>query len=312
MSPQKTLNKTIDVLGLGNTAVDDLLIVPHYPPADAKVHVQSSSRQCGGLASTALVAAARLGARGAYAGCLGNDSLSQFVEEALRREGVDLTHLVRRDDAAPSHSNIIVVPATGTRTIFCNTAHFCGADDTRPEAEVIRSTKVLMVDRFGTRGMIRAATIAREAGIPVVSDIESSDFEMFDELFSLVDHLILSEDFAQSHTDTQTPEDAASALWNEARHTVVVTCGSQGSVAVSKEYPDLQPRRHATFKVEVADTTGCGDAFHGAYAAALAQGLVIDERIRLAAATAALKATKPGGQAGLPDRATVEKFLAAQ
>ena len=57
------------------------------------------------------------------------------------------------------------------------------------------------------------------------------------------------------------------------------------------------------------DTTGCGDVFHGAYAAALSEGLDLAARIRLASATAALSATHSGGQAGIPARDTVEAFL---
>jgi sugar/nucleoside kinase (ribokinase family) len=60
------------------------------------------------------------------------------------------------------------------------------------------------------------------------------------------------------------------------------------------------------------DTTSCGDVFHGAYASALAWGLGLDERVRLACAAAALKATRPGGQAGIPTRAAVESFLQGQ
>ena len=59
----------------------------------------------------------------------------------------------------------------------------------------------------------------------------------------------------------------------------------------------------------MADTTGCGDVFHGGYAAAFTRGLAAADRIRYAAAAAALKATKPGGQAGIPTRAEVETLL---
>jgi sulfofructose kinase len=301
-----------DVLGLGNTAVDDILFVPHYPPADSKVAVIKSARQCGGLAATALVAASRLGAKCAYAGMLGHDELSIYVEENLLREGIDLTYVVRRPDAAPSHSTIVVVKETGTRNIFCETASLSGADDNLPSEEFIRNTKVLMIDRWGTQGMLRAASIARKAGIPVVSDIESSNFEGFGELFAAVDHVIISVDFALEYTGESTPEAAAKALWNPDRHTIVVTCGANGSVAISKEYSDLNPRRHQAFAVEVVDTTGCGDVFHGAYAAALAEGLDLDRRLEMAAATSALKATVPGGQAGIPSRKTVDDFLQAR
>ncbi len=76
-----------DVLGLGAVAVDDLLYVDAYPAPESKVRLRHRLRQCGGLTGTALVAAARLGARCAYAGLLGHDELSAYVIEGLRRGG---------------------------------------------------------------------------------------------------------------------------------------------------------------------------------------------------------------------------------
>ena len=64
-------------------------------------------------------------------------------------------------------------------------------------------------------------------------------------------------------------------------------------------------------RVAARDTTGCGDVFHGAYAMALARGMNLVDRLRWASATAALKATQHGGQAGIPDAAEVKRFLAA-
>src|SRR5262249_47191307 len=89
MPPQTAgASVTLDVLGLGCVAGDDLLYVAAYPPADAKVQVRRRERQCGGLTGTALVAAARLGSRCAYAGVLGEDEDSRFVVDCLRREGI--------------------------------------------------------------------------------------------------------------------------------------------------------------------------------------------------------------------------------
>src|ERR1044071_3929876 len=83
-------HKKLDVLGLGCAAVDDIFYVEQYPPPDAKIHVLKRERHCGGLTATALVAAARLGARCAFAGTLGYDEGSEFVLETFRREGVDV------------------------------------------------------------------------------------------------------------------------------------------------------------------------------------------------------------------------------
>jgi sulfofructose kinase len=295
-----------DVLGLGCVAVDDLLCIPSYPPPEAKVRVTRRERQCGGLTATALVAAARLGARCAYAGVLGDDEDSQFVADSLRREGIDLTYLRRRPDARPIHSTIIVDEGRHTRTILFDLAGSVGAlPDWPPEAALLL-TRVLYVDHYGIEGMIRAARAARSAGIAVVADLERNEWPGFDDLLALVDHLIVSHEFAARLTGTADPVAALERLWTGKRRVVVVTCGTEGCW-----YRDAEPvHRHQTaFSVETVDTTGCGDVFHGAYAAALARGLDLADRIRFASAAAALKATRTGGQAGIPTRAVVEAFL---
>src|SRR5258708_7612365 len=107
----------VDVLGLGCVAVDDLLYVPSFPQPDAKIRVRRRERQCGGLTATALVAAARSGAKCAFAGVLGDDENSRFVLDCLQREGIDVSHVVRRPAARPIHSTIIVDESRLTRTI---------------------------------------------------------------------------------------------------------------------------------------------------------------------------------------------------
>ena len=74
--------------------------------------------------------------------------------------------------------------------------------------------------------MIRATRIARAAGIPVVADFESSYLPGFNRLLALVDHLILSEDFACDLTGARNAAEAARALWNNSRQVVIVTCGA--------------------------------------------------------------------------------------
>ena len=77
-----------------------------------------------------------------------------------------------------------------------------------------------------------------------------------------------------------------------------MTSGAKGChyLATGARTPNFMP----AFKIKALDTTGCGDVFHGAYALALARNLELKERIRFASAAAALKATRPGGQAGIP------------
>ncbi len=168
---------------------------------------------------------------------------------------------------------------------------------------------MLFVDHFGIEGMIRAVRVAPAGKIPVVADFESVPAdERFAELVALVDHAVVSLDFARQWTGCQHPGDAARALWNSARQAVVVTCGAEGCWYLGSDDAPA-PRHQPAMRVTVVDTTGCGDVFHGAYAAGVAEGLDLADRIRLASAAAALKATRRGGQTGIPTRAEVDRFL---
>ena len=302
------IEKEFDVLGLGCVAVDDLVYVEAYPAADAKVSVLRSERQCGGLTATALVAASRLGSRCTFAGVVGVDDLSQYGIDRMREEGIDLTHLRRRPEARVVHSFIVVDSENDTRNIFADLNGVMGADPDWPEEQVILNSRVLLVDHFGLEGMIRAARIAHAARIPVVADFEKISGPEFPALLELVDHLILSRSFAEKLTGESNPADAAQALWTDRADTVIVTCGVDGCWRLGvRETGGV--RHQPAFNVKTVDTTGCGDVFHGAYASALARGLDLEERIRFASAAAALKATQPGGQAGIPDRSAVEAFM---
>lgn len=278
------------------------------------MEVQSRDRQCGGLTGTALVTASRLGAHCAYAGLLGRDELSQVVEANFRREGVDVSLAPRDPAARVVYALIVVAAATGSRNIFFQADGRVGAHESLPSEAVLRSARVLFVDQYGMAGNLRAARVARSAGVAVVADLEDDTDPRFNELLALVDHVVLSESFARKITGATSPQAAldrlwaTDRLWDMDRQAVVVTCGAGG---IWFSGTDRVPRHQPAFRVSAADTTGCGDVFHGAYAAALIQGMPLAQRISFAAAAAALKATKPGGQRGIPTRSEVEGLLAA-
>jgi len=295
-----------DVLGFGYAAVDDLIYVESFPPADAKTPVLRAERHCGGLTATALVAAARLGSKCMYAGVLGDDDFSAFVQDRMRQEGIDLAHAQQRAGAGPVHSFIVVDETRQTRNIFFDASRATGFDGDWPPVKVIESSRVLFVDTCGVKGMIRASRIAKAARVPIVADFERETWPDFSELLELADHLILSQTFAQRLTGSDEPAVAAKLLWNKERQLVVVTCGAGGCWYLDNRG---EAAHQAAFKVKAVDTTGCGDVFHGAYASGLARGMDLPERIRFASAAAALKATQPGGQAGIPTRTAVEAFL---
>jgi sulfofructose kinase len=302
------MTKTVDVLGLGYTAVDELLYVDAYPAADAKVPISRRERQCGGLTATALVAAARAGCRCAYAGTLGEDEHSAFVMERFLEEGIDTAHVRRHENARPVRATIIVGSDCQTRTIFYDLNGVAGPDSTWPPEDVIGNARALFIDHCGVAGMIRAAQIAHKLHIPVIADLENAEDPAFPELLSLVDHLVVSRDFALRISGQSDPAAAARALWLPGRRVSAVTCGRDGSWFVTDGDPGI-PCHQPAPAVEVVDTTGCGDVFHGAYAAAVVRGMDIPAAMCFASVAAGLKATRRGGQAGIPRVSEIESYM---
>ena len=294
--------KTRDILGLGCATIDELLFVENYPAPDGKVLVDEAQTQGGGLTATALVAGARLGARCAYGGMLGPDQTSRQVAEILRGEGVDVSLVSWRDDAAAIRSTIVVDTTAHTRAIFFRRPGLVGAPPDAPAENEIAASRVLLVDHYGGSGNTRAIELARRHDIPIVADFERNNVPDWDAFFPRVDHLVLGQTFACQLSNASAPEAAARALWNPNRAVVVVTCGEAGALAFDgKEVTCV-----AAFQTQVVDTTGCGDVFHGTYAATLAWGWPLEKRLIWASAGAALKARHVGAQRGIARREEVE------
>ncbi|BCW99097.1 MAG: permease [Armatimonadota bacterium] len=298
----------MDVLGLGAVSVDDVVQLDEFPLPGSKVRVLFRERRPGGLTLGALVAARRMGASAAYAGILGSDEGSRFVESFLQAEGVDISRVVRREDAGPSESVILLVK--GDRTVLSHVPRLRGASPDGPPEQYIRQARVLLVDHVGVEGQIRAAQIASQAGIPVVGDIERLEDPGVAELLRLVDHLIVPLRLARELTGADDVAEAVSRL-AAGRVATVATCGAEGCWFAEGMEPG-RVRRFPAFRVRTVDSTGCGDCFHGAYAALLASGAGVEERIRTASACAALKASRWGGPAAFPSAAEVQAFLAGQ
>ncbi|MCZ6679310.1 MAG: PfkB family carbohydrate kinase [Candidatus Poribacteria bacterium] len=86
----------------------------------------------------------------------------------------------------------------------------------------------------------------------------------------------------------------------------VVTLGERGCVAKWEKGIFAFP----AFPVNVIDTTGAGDAFHGGFIYGLLQDWPVEQTIRFASAVAALNCCNLGGRSGLPTVEEVDRFLA--
>lgn len=283
------------VVGGGAAAVDTILFVDGVVGhGTGKARIVRREQRYGGNTAIALAAAARLGVATSFIGHLPDASHDEGLLAFLTEHGVELND-ARTDTATLPIISTILVGNDGERFIAFD-------DDTQiglPEdldLELVRSARVLLVDEYGLQGGIRAAAAARDAHVSVVADIERATEPDVRLLFDLADHLVIPRELALPWTGTTTPADSIHALWRPDRAAVVVTGGSEGCWYRAEDEADptgvrFHPARH----VDVVDTTGCGDVFHGTYAGALAQGRPVAECVAVATVAAAECATHPGG-----------------
>ncbi|HYL82408.1 MAG TPA: PfkB family carbohydrate kinase, partial [Candidatus Acidoferrum sp.] len=154
---------------------------------------------------------------------------------------------------------------------------------------------------------LQAARWAREAGIPVSLDAEDST-ELREELFRFTDILIVSHPFSRELTGKTDLTDILRGLARLGPACVGVTLGDQGSALLHRQEIVEVP----AFPVDVVDTTGAGDVFHGAFLYGLLQGWKAGDILLFANAVSALKCTRLGGRAGIPRPAEVRAFLDAR
>ncbi len=295
----------IDVVGVGCCAVDFVGVVPAFPRPDTKNRMRSLSRQGGGLVATGLVALARLGASVSYMGKLGSDELSSAAIDGLTSEGVDVSHIVRQEGTGPFFAFVLVDEETGSRTIMWTGDKVTGLEKEELDAGVIASARFLFVDDVLVDSALAAVGIAREAGVKVVLDAENPDKPGIEKLIGLTDVAIVPEDFAFGFTGIAAPEPAARELLRLGPGVVVLTAGARGSLCVTGERTFHQP----AFDVEVVDTTGCGDVFHGAFIYGMLRDWPLEAVAEFAGAVAALKCLGIGGRASIPRLEEAREFL---
>ncbi|WP_410743059.1 sugar kinase [Citrobacter koseri] len=293
----------IRVACVGITVMDRIYYVEGLPTEVGKYVAKRYTEVGGGPAATAAVAAAKLGAQVDFIGRVGDDDTGNSLLAELESLGVN-TRYTRRYAGAKSSQSAVIVDAKGERIIVNYPSPDLLHDADWLNEIDFSQWDVVLADVRWHEGAKRAFTLARRAGVMTVLDGDVTPQDI-SELVALSDHAAFSEPGLARLTGIQ---DTVSALKKSQMLTnghVYVTRGGEGC-----DWLDDNDLRHQPgFLVEVVDTTGAGDVFHGALAFSLAGGTPIEEAVRFASGVAALKCTRPGGRAGIPDCDQTRSFL---
>ncbi len=293
----------LEIVGLGYCSWDYLGIVSSVPPFDSPtVSMADFAASAGGPASTALAAAARLGASTGFIGTVGDDEPGCQIRAALSRDGVDLQRMRLEGGARTPVCLVLVEGQSGRRTILCYRGTPSVITLGEQDRTYVQSSRFLHLDGHHLAAAIVAARWMHEIGGTVVLDANKPR-EGLDQLLPWVNVLITNQYFPQAFTGHERREDAANALMEMGPQIVVTTLGQDGCVCFTSDRNWHSPG----FVVPVVDTTGAGDAFHGAFVFGMLQGWAIERAAQLANAVAALNCTALGGRAALP---TLQQALA--
>ncbi len=287
----------IDVLCVGHACYDLIFSVPYHPKADEKIVADHFTGCGGGPAANAAACISRLGLKAGFAGFLGRDLYGDKHQLELSQEGVDTHYLVR--GSSPTPLSAILVKPDGKRALI----NYRGETRHLPENSLNFTdlqTKVILFDGHEPNLSLSLVEIARKHSIATVLDAGSVHIGT-EQLMDKVDYLVCSEKFAR-----QIAGDVNNALMVLAKKSphLVITLGEKGLIWKCGNTEGELP----AYPVKAIDTTGAGDAFHGAFAAALAQNLNWLDTLKYASATGALCCTRIGARPGLPSSNELTSF----
>jgi ribokinase len=299
------------VIVVGSVNVDLVVRGERLPAPGQTVTGGSFERHDGGKGGNQAVAAARLGADVRFIGAVGADFFGSEARAALSAEGVNVSGLATIPDAATgialilvdAHGENLISVASGANRVLASAAVErelarlgLGADDV-----------VLVSNELAPEAVGAALRVGRAAGARTIlnpapaSGIDVGWLELVDLLTPNRGELVGLAGVASADVD-----DASAARALPVREAVIVTLGVAGALLVPWEGA---AQTVPAIVIEAVDTTGAGDAFNGALAAALAEGRDIDEAVRRAVAASGLATTRPGAREGMPTAADLEAVL---
>jgi len=295
-----------DIICLGHAALDRIYRIAAFPPAPRKVIAGSVVTVGGGMASNAAVAVARLGGQVALISRIGNDQEGVAIGAELAREGVDTAQL-RAFRGAITPTSAVIVDDRGERLLVNHPGAGIPDDAGWLDLSAVSRARVVLADvrwPSGARALFRAA---RAAGVPTVLDADNGAVAHLPSLLADTDLVQFSaqglEEFLPGAPDAALERVRAMGP----RHAGVPQ-GERGYL-----WRDAAGLHHRpAWPVAAVDTSGAGDAFHGGFAWAMADGRDVAGCVAIGQAVAAIKCGMAGNRAGLPRRAELEAFLALE
>ena len=284
-----------DVVVVGSANLDLVATLDHLPKPGETIVALGYAEHAGGKGVNQAVACARMGARTAFVGCVGNDDAGVFLRGVLEDEGID-TSMLRVVDM-PTGRAFINVDSRGENEIVVVSGANTQVGIAQNPLQLPTSHVLLMQLEIPLATVAAALTAARKSG--AITVLNPAPYKsLTEEVLSLVDVIVPNETESAACGGTQ-------ALLAAGVATVVTTLGENGAVInTASSETNIAPH-----KVVAVDTVGAGDAFIGALSAELARGATISDAASVGVVAGALATTVHGAVPSLPTQDVVRKAM---
>ncbi len=295
------------IAAIGISVIDHIMVVDGFSGTEGSFHADRYLITGGGMAATALCAASKLGSRTRLFSLVGNDLNGRFIQDELDGFGVDTVGIAALPGKSSAAGIILVDRNNGEKQFYSErTKSVYDETGCLPEFDVslLESADVLLLDGHCIEHSLVGARYAKANGIPVVADFKRM-YDGVETLFGYIDYFIVPAFFAREITGEDLINNVLKTLKSIQAGIPVVTQGADGGAYLDGS----EVRRYETFDIDVVDSTGAGDAFHGAFCHFLSRGASFGQCLNLASAVGALNCRSYGGRDGLPSTEELSRFL---
>ncbi|MDR2568867.1 MAG: carbohydrate kinase family protein [Oscillospiraceae bacterium] len=297
---------SIDVVGIGTPVLDMALNLSHIPTQDSFLRANEMLHQGGGKVATAMAACARLGLKAGVMAKIGGDQIGDLIINDFLYNNVDTSRILRGGLDTTSPYIITLSDEKDGLKIFIgrnygNVVRHLEADEV--DFDYISSAKYLLLENGG-EASLASAKFAKERDIPVIVDADSFS-EAMENMLPWVDVFIGSESYQSNRFGQLGMKESCQTILSQGPKVAWFTLGAQGCAGIADNVYHEIP----AFDINVKDTTGAGDVFHGAYIAAMSENMPHLECARFASAVSAIKCTYAGGRTGIPTKEVAFRFL---
>lgn len=298
-----------EIIGLGLATLDVLFRLEDMPTWETGGSFVEFGMDGGGPVGTGVSASSKLGARVGFIGLHGTDWAGELKVRSLEDAGLDISRMKPREGPERNVILVCVNSESGERVFsWQKDAHNNPLRIDEIDKEYITSADYLHLDGTHPEAAAQAAIWMREAGKTVMLDGSKTNgpiSETMRNLVPLVDVLICGSRFSYHLTGKEDIFEAGEEVLKLGPRIFVQTEGEKGSYTVTSDEQFHVP----AFDIDVVDTTGAGDVFHGAYLFGLLKGWDLKTITLFSTAVSALKCTKLGGRRSIPMFHEVESFL---